>query len=175
LPLEVDAVDPAGAWLRQIPRGADPDSRPQPPGDGRWQRGHVVDALYLASDEATMWAEWYRHLAERGVPPLAQLPRDVWRYRVRSAQVADLTASEQLARVGLAAPAPGRKGWPSYQHVGETLWREGWQGLLAPSAALPAGSVLCLFVPPRGGPPAEAVPPPTVVAKPPLLPAGMQT
>jgi len=44
----------------------------------------VVDAIYLASDEATMWAEWYRHLAERGIPPLQQLPRDVWRYRVET-------------------------------------------------------------------------------------------
>jgi RES domain len=150
-------------------------SRPQPPGDSRWQRGQVVDALYLVADDATLWAEWYRHLAERGVPPLAQLPRDVWRYRVPYARVADLTAPERLARVGLAVPAPGRKGWPAYQNVGETLWREGWQGLLAPSAARPTGSVLCLFVAARGRFPAEPVPPPTVVSRPPAPPTGMRT
>jgi hypothetical protein len=122
-----------------------------------------------------MWAEWYRHLAERGIPPLGQLPRDVWRYRVASGRVADLTAPDLLARVGLVVPAPGRKGWPAYQNVGESLWREGWQGLLAPSAARPTGSVLCLFLQPRGDTPAEPAPPPTVVSQPPLLPTGMRT
>lgn len=36
----------------------------EPPPDNRWQRGGVVDALYLADDEDTVWAEWHRHLAE---------------------------------------------------------------------------------------------------------------
>jgi len=66
--LDVDAVDAAGAWLRHIPHSADPRSRPNPHGDNRWQRGAIVDALYLAGDELTLWAEWYRHLAERGLP-----------------------------------------------------------------------------------------------------------
>ena len=39
MPLDVDPVDPAGVWLRHIPRGANPHHRPQPPGDSRWQRG----------------------------------------------------------------------------------------------------------------------------------------
>lgn len=149
--------------------------RPQPPGDNRWQRGHVVDALYLASDEATMWAEWYRQLAERGVPPLRQLPRDVWRYRVETLQVADLTTPERLACVGSAPPMPGRKAWPAYQDVGEALWRDGWSGLLAPSAARPAGVVLCLFIDDPLTLPAEPVPPPTLVSEPPAPPTGMRT
>jgi len=156
-----------GTWLRQIPHGADPRYRPQPPGDNRWQRGELVDAVYLADDRDTMWAEWYRHLAERGVPPLRQLPRDVWRHRVRRSEVADLTTVARLERVGLTAPTPGRRSWPAFQSVGETLWREGWRGLLAPSAARPGGLVLCLFVSGRGLLPARPIPPPTVVAEPP--------
>jgi len=148
--------------------------RPEPPGDNRWQRGSVIDALYLASDEATMWAEWYRHLAERGVPPLRGLPRDVWRYRVGALRVADLTTSGRLERAGLTPPAPGRKTWPAYQAVGKTLWRQGWAGLLAPSAARPAGLVLCLFAA-APGLPAEPVPPPTRVSEPPAPPTGMRT
>ena len=76
LPLEVDPVDPSGEWLRHIPRNANPYHRPEPPGDSRRQHGRIVDALYLAHGEATLWAEWYRHLAEHGIPPLRQLPRD---------------------------------------------------------------------------------------------------
>jgi hypothetical protein len=78
--LHVDAVDPTGTWLNHIPHRADPGVRPQPAGDNRWQRGEVVDALYLADEEQILWAEWYRHLAERGIPPMRQLPRDVLRY-----------------------------------------------------------------------------------------------
>jgi hypothetical protein len=120
-----------------------------------------------------MWAEWYRHLAERGLPPLVQLPRDVWRYRVDPVQVADLTTEGRRARVGLPLPAPGRRTWPPFQEVGETLWREWWPGLLAPSAARPAGRTLCLFV--GDALPAEPLPPPLVVVAPPAPPTGMRT
>jgi len=106
----------------------------------------AVDALYLARDETTLWAEWYRHLAERGVPPLKQLPRDVWRLCVPPLRIADVSDEQRLGRAGLAFPMPGRRTWPLYQGLGETLWREGWNGLLAPSAAHPAGRILCLFI-----------------------------
>lgn len=149
--------------------------RPQPPGDNRWQHGDVVDALYLADSEDTLWAEWYRHLAERGVPPMHQLPRDAWRYRVALLEVADLTTADRLARIGLSPPIPGRRDWPPYQEVGESLWREGWRGLLAPSAARPEGVVLCLFVDDPASLPARPTPPPRVVAEPPVPPTGMLT
>ena len=153
----------------------DPRSRPQPPGDNRWQRGDVVDALYLADTEETLWAEWYRHLAERGVPPMRQLPRDVWRFEVPTMDAADLGDATKLARVGLTSPAPGRAGWAPYQAVGEALWQEGWRGLVAPSAAYGDGLVLCLFVGDRAALPAQPVRRPRVVRKPPAPPTGMRT
>lgn len=134
-----------------------------------------MDALYLARDEATLWAEWYRHLAEHGIPPLRQLPRDVWRYRVPVLGVADLSDAARLARVGLGPPTPGRKSWPAYQAVGEQLWRESWVGLIVPSAARPESLVLCLFITEAASLPAEPVPPPTTVAEPPAPPTGMRT
>lgn len=173
--LDVDAVDAAGEWLRHVPHSADPLARPDPPGDNRWQRGAVVDALYLADDEETLWAEWYRHLAEHGIPPLQSLPRDVWRFRVASLPVADLGHANNLERVGLPVPAPGRTSWPPYQGVGEKLAKEGWVGLLAPSAARPPGRVLCLFVDGGGVTSAKPVPPPSIVREPPAPPAEMRT
>jgi RES domain-containing protein len=161
--------------LRHIPHGADPQLRPQPPRDSRWQRGDVVDALYLADEEETLWAEWYRHLAEHGIPPLRQLPRDVWRHRVPRLEIADLSTPERLARLGLTEPRPGRRGWPPYQNIGETLWQEGWSGLLAPSAARPDGLVLCLFVEDTAVLPAQPLPPPRVVTEPPAPPRRMRT
>jgi RES domain-containing protein len=149
--------------------------RPQPPGDNRWQRGKVVDALYLADDEDTLWAEWYRQLAERGLPPTQQLPRDLWRHRVPSMEVADLRDATHLAYVSLPLPAPGRAGWKPFQQVGETLWKEGWPGLVAPSAARPEGLILCLFIRSPGVFPAPVFGKPTVVREPPVPPTGMRT
>lgn len=106
---------------------------------------------------------------------MQQLPRDAWRYQVRTLAVADLTDTERLARVGLTLPTPGRKAWPPYQDIGEALWKEGWPGLLAPSAARPSGLVLCLFVEDPTVLPAQPVPPPRVVTEPPAPPTGIRT
>ncbi len=133
-----------------------------------------MDALYLGDSEDTVWAEWYRHLAELAIPPLAQMPRDVWSWDV-DIEVADLASSDRLEALGLAEPVPGRRGWPRYQAVGERLWREGWNGLVAASAAHRGGRVLCLF---RSGDTvkgATPVPPPRRISDPPTPPTGLRT
>jgi len=135
----------------------------------------VVDALYLTRDESTLWAEWYRYLAEAGVPPHRALPRDLWRFAVPTLKVADLRGAAQLTRVHLPLPSPGRHTWPPYQRVGEKLWQEGWQGLLSPSAARPEGYVLCLFIDDATSLPAEPIPPPRTVTELPAPPTGMRT
>jgi RES domain-containing protein len=173
LTLDVDATRIAGRWLKHAYAGAEPFRRRDPPPDNRWQRGEMVDAVYLADKDGTAWAEWYRHLAERGVPPNEQMPRDLWVCQV-DAEVADLSDADHLARVHLAPPRPGRRGWPRYQQVGETLADEGWAGLVAPSAARPAHLVLCLFRA-AGETLSVARPPPTRVEHPPAPPTGMTT
>jgi hypothetical protein len=106
---------------------------------------------------------------------MQQLPRDRWRYRVQGVDVADLSDRDRLSRIRLMLPTPGRRTWPPYQGVGETLWNEGWRGLLAPSAARPQGLVLCLFIEDPNVLPARPVGRPKVVAEPPVLPSGMRT
>ena len=109
-----------------------------------------------------MWAERYRHLAERGILlHYARSPETSGATGVRDPALADLGDSRRLGRVGLGLPAPGRRTWRPYQQVGEQLWREGWSGLVAPSAARPGGRVLCLFVDDPGAIPVQAVRPPT--------------
>jgi RES domain-containing protein len=176
LPLDVDATVARGLWLRHTPAGADPERRPVPADDNRWQSGDVVDALYVCSDEAGVWAEWYRHLAERGIPPHASLPRDLWTYEIAPLPVADLRTSDRLARVGLPLPAPGRRTWPSFQAVGEQLRRDGFAGILVPSAARPSSLILCVFVtgPPLPDPLAVRRPPHRI-KQPPAPPTGMRT
>lgn len=144
MPLDVDPTTVRGRWVRQSWASAAAWPERDPPPNGRWQRGDVVDALYLADSAETAWAEWYRRLAEAGLPPDEDLPRRLWQWDV-DVRVADLRTTARLTRIGLPAPAPGRRTWPQFQAVGQRLWSEGWVGLVAPSAARPRGRILCLF------------------------------
>lgn len=152
--------------------------RPEEPPDGRWQRGEVVEGFYLADSAKTAWAEWYRALAELGLPPHRSLPRELWAIRL-DVTVADLSSPEGLAEVGLQIPRPGRSGWPDYQLVGEALAADGWAGLVAPSAARRSALAVCLFRRKhqegsglRGVTP---LPPPEHVTTAPVPPRGMTT
>ncbi|MQA76242.1 MAG: RES domain-containing protein [Solirubrobacterales bacterium] len=143
--LDIDRVAVHGTWWRQAASGLDPLALREPPADGRWQRGEVCAATYLADSEETVWAEWYRALAELALSPRVWLPCALWRVRVDLAEIADLSTSERLAAVGLSPPRPGRESWPAHQAVGERVRAEGLEGLLAPSAARAEGRVLCVF------------------------------
>jgi hypothetical protein len=171
---EVAAIAVRGRWLKHTHPGSLPLPERDPPPDNRWQRGDIVDALYLADEEDTVWAEWYRHLAEQAVSPLAQMPRDLWTWTV-DVEVADLSTAEHLAAVGLPSPRPGQQTWPAFQRMGESLWRDGWPGLLAPSAARPEGKVLCLFRNVDGVRGARPLGKPRRISEPPPPPTGLQT
>jgi len=176
MPLDVDAASVTGSWWRHIPHDGDVWYRPPHPADGRWQRGSIVEAVYLGDSPETVWAEWYRLLAEYALRPSIHMPRDLWRWRVRMPKVADLSTAGRLERVGLTTPPPGRGSWPAYQPVGEQLHAEGWRALIAPSAARPdEGKVLCCF---RTTPIVRGltpVPPPEEVSDPPPPPQGLRT
>jgi RES domain-containing protein len=90
-------------WTRHVPHGADLFGRADTPSDGRWQRGDIVRALYLADTVATATAEWYRSLAEWGLSPQDHIPYDHHRWRL-DLELADLSDVEQLRRVSLEAP-----------------------------------------------------------------------
>ena len=165
-----------GTWWRVARPGGDPLALTPEPADGRWQRGAIVRALYLADSEQTAWAEWYRHSAELGVPPQSRLPRDAWRFAIDVEDIADLTAEGALGALGLSGLSPTRRQWPQTQAVGEAQWRAGRRGLLAPSAAHAAGRVLVIFRPDRRRPRGvRAIPPPRHYTELPPLPTGLRT
>ena len=142
----VETTSVGGVFFRHVPGGGAPLFRPEQPADGRWQRGEMVEGFYLAGDEQAAWAEWYRALAELAVPPMRQMPRDLWRFRVGLKGVADLSDVARLTVVGLSLPRPSRSQWPRFQTVGEALAADGWTGILYPSAARPGGApALCVF------------------------------
>jgi RES domain-containing protein len=175
LALDVDPTPVKGQWVKHVAPGLDPLSQRVPPPDNRWQRGTVVGAIYLAHEADTAWAEWYRHLAELGLPPTRQMPRELWTWDV-DLTVADLSTESRLGRVGLALPRPRSGEWPPFQRVGEALAAEGWNGLLSVSAARPAHEVICLFRARDGSVPGAApVGKPVLVHEPPAPPTGMTT
>jgi hypothetical protein len=173
--LDVDAIALVGTWYRQIPAGADPLHRPVDPADSRWQRGTIVEAIYLADSEPTVWAEWYRSLAEVAVPPSQALPRDLWRWEIDLPRVADLRTEAQRTRVELPSLLPSRAQWPAFQAVGERLQADGWSALVCESAARPEGRTLCIFRTAQRVAGANPVPPPTTVGDPPVVPTGLRT
>ena len=172
--MDVDTVAVDGEWIRHAPHRSSLLGRASEPTDGRWQRGEVARALYLADEPATAIAEWYRLLAERGLPPARAIPHDhhVWQLDLH---LADLSTPERLARVTLTPPAPRRRTWPLFQAVGEQLFSAGFAGLLAPSAARPRGLVSCIFD--RGAwPPADCRPVMAIeILEAPPPPTGMTT
>lgn len=148
---------------------------PPDPADNRWQRGAIVEALYFADSESTVWAEWYRYLAEAGLPPQQGLPRDLWRWEIGLPKVADLSDDDRLAGIGLPPLKPTRLQWPEFQAVGERLHGDGWPALVSASAARPEGRILCLFRMTREVPGTRPIPPPTSVSEPPVVPTGLRT
>jgi hypothetical protein len=158
-----------GVWFRQIPAGADPLPRPPDPPDGRWQRASVVGAIYFGDSPATVWAEWYRWLAEAAIPPAMVLPRALWQWDIELPRVADVTQAD------LPALEPNRRHWPRFQAFGERLYADGWPALVSPSAARPEGRVLCIFRPAQKVVGATPLPPPEVISDPPVVPTGLRT
>ena len=171
----VERVSVAGGWWRQTPHGSDPLWMASPPSSGRWQHGETIAAIYLADEEATAWAEWYRGLAEIALPPTHGMPRDLWRWTIALDNIADLSSPDRLAILCLPVPRPGRRTWEPFQTAGEALHNEGCRGVLYPSAARPGHKALCLF---RDGvllAGADPVRPPITHRDPPAPPTGMQT
>lgn len=173
--MDVDHTHVAGNWFRHIPEAGDVLYEPEEPADNRWQRGSVVEALYFADSEPTAWAEWYRYLAEAGLPPARGLPRDLWTWEIALPDVADLRGSERLSRLGLPPLQPSRTQWPAFQPIGEQLHHGGWPALLCESAARADGLVLCVFRTARETPGTRPVPPPTTVTDAPIVPTGLRT
>lgn len=175
MPLTTERVPLSGTWSRQVRSGLDPLELREPRNDGRWQHGDAVGAVYLADDEDTVWAEWYRALAEAALPPKVWLPCDLWSIEVDLDDVANLSDEERLGRVDLPLPEPDRRTWPPYQDAGEALFAEGCAGVIAPSAARPNGLVLCVFEQADQLNGLTALDGPTLVAEPPPPPRGMRT
>jgi hypothetical protein len=144
-------------------------------GEGRWQRGEQLAGLYVAQDPDTVWAEWYRALAELGEPPDARLPRDLWKFTLNLQHVADATTRYALESLGLPDPLPDRSQWPAFQDAGHRLAADDFEAVLFRSSARPEGLCLCVFATAEGFPGVRATGSPKRLTAAPAPPRGMRT
>ena len=166
-------VSITGTWSRHVLAGADGLAASRGPNGGRFN-GPDRPALYLADDDATAWAEWYRWLAEWGQSPADHLPRDLYRITVDLAHVVD--ASSATARTTLGLPIrmrPSSRQWSAFRAVGERLAAEGAHGIRYASAARTRSLCLCVFEPGLAGLRIESAP--VRVIAPPPPPRGLRT
>jgi len=174
MPQETPAVPVTGVWFRHVRAGAPPmPGRPAP--DGRWQRGEQLAGLYLAADVDTVWAEWYRALAELGEPPDTWLPRDLWRFSLNLQRAADLSRPAALRALGLPTLKPDRRQWTAFQAAGARLAAEGFEGVLFRSSARPTGLCVCVFTAAESFAGVSPVERPERISTAPPPPRGMRT
>lgn len=101
--------------------------------------------VYLADNEDTAWAEFYRALAERGQAPQDEMPCELVQMRVGLERVADLRTEKARKALGLPRIRPTRAQWPAFQGVGTRLVAERAQGVLYGSAARIHSLRLCVY------------------------------
>lgn len=111
---------------------------------GRYHRKGAPGVWYAALSERAAWAELFRHQMSEELSPF-QILRRVGRARVRRLRVLDLTDSTVLATLGIARAALVSDDLRRCQDIAEWARREGYEGILAPSAALAGELILAVF------------------------------
>jgi len=142
----------AGRWVgyRHVGQGVPPlwhgaGSTTLRQESGRWHREgeSLVQYLALASDGA--WAERVRYESLRTEADRLEDHRSLWQLRVSADQVADLSTFDQWEACGLD-PAIAVGDHADSQALASELRRNGYRGVLSPSAALDVAGAVNLTV-----------------------------
>lgn len=113
---------------------------------GRFNPTGEFGALYLSLDTETMWAELSRLALRTGVELTELDPRTMSVVRVRLKRVLDLRNAREQDRWGIDDEALMSEGYGGCQALARAARRAGFEGILYPSAARPAGSNLVVFL-----------------------------
>jgi len=117
--------------------------------DGRYHREGGAGAWYGASRERAAWAELIRH-TPRGVVDLFEVKRRVGRVAVKDLYVLDITREETCRALGLGGSSilsddlVGEE-YVICQAIAERACAAGFEGIIAPSAALKGEFTLVVF------------------------------
>ncbi len=111
---------------------------------GRYHRKGSPGIWYAALSERGAWAEVFRHQISEELSPF-EILRRVGRARVRRLGVLDLTDANVLATLGVTRAALVSNDLRRCQAIAEWAQRKGYEGILAPSAALDGEVILAVF------------------------------
>jgi RES domain-containing protein len=132
-------------FWHQGPTGRALPSFPSPASYGaRYHRAGAEGAWYASSRERAAWAELLRHHQSPELSPF-EVRRRVGRVRVEDLAVLDLTDPEVREHIGVTEAELVADDLSLCQAIGERANKAGFDGILAPSAALPGEATLAVF------------------------------
>ncbi len=111
---------------------------------GRWNPPNSFSVLYLATDKATVSAEFHRLVARQGLSPESFLPRAMYRYEIDLVGLLDLTQVAARDAVKITDQELSANDMSVCQAVGEAAYACRRSGIIAPSAT-GDGTVVALF------------------------------
>lgn len=111
---------------------------------GRWNPPNSFSVLYLATDKATVAAEFRRLAARQRLSPESFLPRAMYSYDIELTALLDLTDDAVREAVGLTADDLRGDDPSPCQAVGEAAYACRRSGIIAPSAT-GLGTVVAAF------------------------------
>ena len=113
---------------------------------GRWNPPDSYSTLYTADTVATVDAEFDRLLALARLRPESVRPRNLATIRVRFTRMVDLRDPEVQRALGVTVDDLTAENPALTQAIGEAAQHLGFEGIVAPSAADPAGHVVAIFL-----------------------------
>lgn len=120
-------------WVR-------PNSEP-----GRWHHPGDGPTQYLSTTVEGAWAELIRAEGLRSEQEVALVRMPMWVAEIHVQRIADYETFEKCDEAGFNADALVDDDYSRCQEEGRRLRKAGFQGVLAPSAALPGAVNLTLF------------------------------
>jgi hypothetical protein len=112
---------------------------------GRWHRVGDQPTQYLSMSVEGSWAELIRAEGLRSEAEVALLRMPMWVAEVDVKRIADYETFEKASEAGFSPDALIDENFDRCQVEGLRLREAGFDGVLAPSAALPGASNLTLF------------------------------
>ena len=112
--------------------------------EGRYHRLGGPGVWYASDQEQAAWAELFRHFLDEGVDPFEVLRR-VGAAAVDELEVLDLTNQAVIEWLGVDGADLVDDDYSRTQELADAARAAGFEGMLAPSAALPGRRTLVVF------------------------------
>lgn len=131
-------------WRQTRPKNALLDFDDPSLYEGRYNQVDGLGVWYTSSTERGAWAEMFRHWGAEEISPF-EVKRRVGRAKVTDLAVLDLTDPEVRRQLGVTKEDLVTDDLRRCQQLAVDAWEAGFEGILAPSAALDGEVTLAVF------------------------------